>query len=188
MQAQLCACKVLHGIGKVDVDRDCLYGLLRLKAMKQSLRMKGWDYSRSSTYLITICTKNRQRFFGEMRNGQLVLSEMGRIAQESILSIPEYSPNTRIRGQVVMPDHVHFIISFRRIVSTDDSGSGAFHPQKGTLGSVIRGYKSGVTSRIRKIKTSFEWQTRYHDQILSTENAIQEAYRYIKENPMNANS
>lgn len=154
--------------------------------MKQTLRKKGWDYSRSSTYLITICTANRQPFFGEIINDQVVLSELGKVAEECILLISEFCPNTRIRAYVVMPDHVHFILSFSRILSTGESGTGEFTGQRGTLGAVIRGYKAGVTSRIRKTDTSFQWQTRYHDQILRTEHAIQQAYRYIKENPVNS--
>ena len=33
-----------------------------------SARMQNWDYGRNAAYFITICTNNRELFFGEIDN------------------------------------------------------------------------------------------------------------------------
>ena len=42
-----------------------------------STRLKNWDYGSNDTYFITICTKNRRRFFGEIANNKMVLNDIG---------------------------------------------------------------------------------------------------------------
>ncbi len=44
-----------------------------------SARLINWDYGSEGMYFITICTKNREHFFGEIRNGEMQLSEIGAI-------------------------------------------------------------------------------------------------------------
>jgi len=33
-----------------------------------SARLKNWDYSAKGSYFITICTQNREHYFGEINN------------------------------------------------------------------------------------------------------------------------
>ncbi len=35
------------------------------KYSTESMRLQGWDYGSNGGYFITICTKNREHFFGE---------------------------------------------------------------------------------------------------------------------------
>ena len=39
----------------------------------ESVRLPGWDYSSAGDYFITICTGNRQPFFGYILNGEMCL-------------------------------------------------------------------------------------------------------------------
>lgn len=50
------------------------------KGMKKSsklLRLEGWDYRTPWYYFITICTKDREHYFGEIRNGKIGLTGQG---------------------------------------------------------------------------------------------------------------
>ena len=48
----------------------------------ESARREGWDYADNGYYFVTICTKDREHFFGEIENGEMILNEYGKIVQE----------------------------------------------------------------------------------------------------------
>ncbi len=76
----------------------------------KSLRRPYWDYRRDGAYFITICTKNRVRYFGEVIEGKMELSSLGVIANTLWNEIPEHTRNCRLGAFVIMPDHVHGIL------------------------------------------------------------------------------
>lgn len=145
---------------------------------RKRLRKKDWDYSQEASYLVTIVTKDRRRYFGEIENGEVNLSPIGQIAHDKWLENPYHYPTIEWGAFIVMPDHFHAIVHFRpmRFPHRNDML---------TLGDVIRGYKMGVTSTARLIDPSFAWHYRYHDRILHTPDAIAAATRYVVNNPKN---
>lgn len=44
-----------------------------------SARLQGWDYGENGAYFVTICTHNRECYFGDILEGKMILSEMGMI-------------------------------------------------------------------------------------------------------------
>lgn len=50
------------------------------KYHRRSTRLKGYDYSKSGTSFVTICTYQRQCLFGEIVNREMQLNEFGEIA------------------------------------------------------------------------------------------------------------
>jgi putative transposase len=88
-----------------------------------SARLKGWDYRTAAYYFITICTKNREHFFGHIENKQMVLTNLGKIAQQYWDKIPEHFPFVELINFVVMPNHVHGLLYLQgENEKTDDSG------------------------------------------------------------------
>jgi REP element-mobilizing transposase RayT len=77
-----------------------------------SARWKDWDYGASAAYFVTVCTANRERFFGEINNGEMILSEIGKTVQTEWLKTPELRPdmNITLDAYVVISDHFHGII------------------------------------------------------------------------------
>ena len=47
----------------------------------KSDRLAGYDYRNEGLYFVTICTKNKFHYFGEIENSNLLLNEIGLIAQ-----------------------------------------------------------------------------------------------------------
>jgi hypothetical protein len=47
-----------------------------------SARLQTWDYSWNAAYFVTICTQNKEYFFGYITDGKMHLSETGIIAQK----------------------------------------------------------------------------------------------------------
>jgi len=45
-----------------------------------SVRLQSWDYRWNAAYFVTICTRNREHFFGKINDGKMQLSGVGIIA------------------------------------------------------------------------------------------------------------
>ena len=75
-----------------------------------STRLRHWDYSRNGAYFVTICTAQRQHYFGEIINCEMQLSAVGQCADKCWLAIPDHFPHFYLDAFVTMPDHVHGIL------------------------------------------------------------------------------
>lgn len=76
----------------------------------ESTRLQYWDYSSPGYYFITICTKNRWDYFGEINDKKMCLNKIGNITQKFWLEIPNHFPNVTLDEFIIMPNHVHGII------------------------------------------------------------------------------
>ncbi len=157
-----------------------------------SARAPFWDYGRDGAYFVTICTKYRKHYFGEVVNQRMQLSAIGKIADECWLTIPKIYPFVRLGVHVVMPNHVHGIIIIDKQEEESAPRSApvrlpqnTFGPQSRNLASIIRGFKGSVTREAREMGISFAWLPRYHDRIIRNEQAYHTISRYIVNNPVN---
>ena len=162
------------------------------KHHRRSIRIKGYDYTQVGAYYVTIVTYQRDCLFGDIQNGEAILSDFGKIADECWRAIPEHFPFVELGAYVVMPNHVHGIIVIR------DMGRGAAllrpyngndNPHKinvkpGSLGAMVRSYKSAVSYRINKEHnaTGF-WQRNYYEHIIRDNQDLQRITDYIEANP-----
>jgi hypothetical protein len=51
------------------------------KHHRRSIRLKGYDYTQPGGYFVTICAYQREEIFGEVVNGEMRLSSLGKIVQ-----------------------------------------------------------------------------------------------------------
>lgn len=58
-------------------------------------------------------------------------------------------------------------------------------PKVGSLSTIIRSYKSIVTSKAKAINPHFAWQSRFHDHIIRDANSLNNIQNYISNNPQN---
>ncbi|MEQ9440067.1 MAG: transposase, partial [Cyclobacteriaceae bacterium] len=69
--------------------------------------------------------------------------------------------------------------------STTTNTNNTFGPQSKNLASIIRGFKSAVTTRARKMgNPHFAWQSRYHDHIIRHGVSFRRISQYIRNNPL----
>ena len=54
------------------------------KHHRRSIRLKGYDYTQTGAYFVTICIKHGQCALGEIIDGEMVLNNWGRIRLASI--------------------------------------------------------------------------------------------------------
>ena len=99
-----------------------------------STRLQTWDYGINGAYLITICAQNREHFFGTIQNGSMQLSEIGKLAEQYWMEIPNYFSFIELGNFVVMPNHVHGILIINnipnpvetRFIASDDNDKPRF--------------------------------------------------------------
>ena len=169
---------------------------------RKSVRLKEYDYSQPGRYFITICTKNRVMLFSEIMNGSMFLTEYGKIAGNELLKTAEKRPYVFFDNYVIMPNHVHILISLHHDNGSTDTarrvptGEGFGKPTKESIPTIIRSFKSATTNAIRKYVGTRRavsdntpdiyviWQSRYHEHIIRSEKAYQEIYEYIATNPI----
>lgn len=173
--------------------------------------MKNWDYGQNGVYFITICTKNREYFFGEIvsANGEneMQLNEIGKMADAFWTEIPKHFPFIELGNYVVMPNHVHGILIINKTNIVDDAVQtlhcnvstppidenasqkneqmSKISPLAGTISAVIRSYKSVVTRNAHYIHADFEWQERFHDHIIRNSESFERIQNYIQNNVTN---
>lgn len=176
----------------------------RNKYRVDTIRARWWDYSRNGEYFVTICTHKSRRWFGHVENGKMILSDVGQIAHDCWAAIPEHFPFVRLGKFVIMPDHTHGIVIIDKPVvapqapaesqdfatlqtatktQNPTAAKNKFGPQSKNLGSIIRGFKVGVTKGARATIPEFAWKPRYHDHIIQHRRAFQNISRYIRNNP-----
>ena len=181
--------------------------LFRNKYRIESTRYRGYDYSSSGKYFITICTKNKICYFGKIDNGKMILSDIGLIAEKFWREIPDHFPNIELDEFIIMPDHIHGIIIIKtpkldastksefqsnppvqtpKLGASTDSEFQSNPPvQTPKLGvsTIINQYKRICTIIIKTQGFDFAWQSRFHDHIIRTNSEFNRIRKYIRENP-----
>lgn len=77
---------------------------------RKPLRLKDYDYSQDGCYFVTICTKDRINYFGEIIDGKMELNDYGKIAEKLWKGISNQFSNIILDEFVIMPNHIHGII------------------------------------------------------------------------------
>ena len=183
---------------------------------RRSIRLKDYDYATSGAYFVTVCTQNRACLFGDVVDNAVRLNEYGGIVLACWDEIPAHFAHVELDAFVVMPNHVHGII-----VLTDGIHAASFPPitpvapvgaqhaaplsvsrtprprvQPGSLGAIVRAFKSAVTQCINAARrrgtgaaccaptsTSPVWQGNYYEHVIRDEEALHRLREYIRDNP-----
>ncbi|OGJ56198.1 hypothetical protein A3D88_01240 [Candidatus Peribacteria bacterium RIFCSPHIGHO2_02_FULL_52_16] len=154
-------------------------------------RLKHWDYTSEGMYFITICTKGKVQWFGEIEDGKMFLSPVGKIAQQFFQDIPKHFSNATVVDFIVMPNHIHGLIHIkdRSFVETCESRVST-NPIRGrptlrshSISSMMNQFKSVCTKHIRNLgHKDFHWQSRFHDRLIRSKAELQNVQKYIREN------
>jgi REP element-mobilizing transposase RayT len=172
----------------------------RLRRHRRSIRLPEYDYA-SGAYFVTICTARRACLFGDVMDGRVRLSPSGRIVAEEWERSASVRPTIGIGAFVVMPNHLHGIVTIRDGEPSVGAHSNA--PQEGallraptvaeptrraprTLGSFVGAFKGAATRRINALRdTPGEpvWQRNYYEHVIRDEEDYVRICAYIEDNP-----
>ena len=157
---------------------------------RRSRRLPGYDYSQAGAYFITACIHNRAMLFGAVIEGDVRLSEMGTIVQQTWDELPTHYHGIDLDAFIVMPNHVHGII-----ILADQS------ERRHGIPEIVRGFKTFSARRINErtrigvhIEAGFKpalaqqtrtirWQRGYYEHVVRNEKALDRIRAYIANNP-----
>ena len=169
---------------------------------RRSLRLPAYDYAQAGAYFVTACAYDRRCLFGDIVDGAMRLNDVGRVVETCWDAIPDHFPHAGLDAYVVMPNHIHGIVwitaaaltvgaknlsplpgGSRQQKSPSPSAS-SFQTPSRTLGSIVRGFKTGVTKRVRKnMDVHHVWQRNYYDHVIRNEADLQRIRQYVANNP-----
>jgi len=158
------------------------------KHYRHSIRLQNYDYTQEGAYFVTICAYQRECLLGQIVDGEMVLSEYGRIAQEEWLQSAAIRRELELDAFVVMPNHIHGVVAI--ISAVPHVGAHGVRPlqrKPRSLGAFIAGFKSTTTRRInepRGTPNALVWQRNYYDHIIRSERALEYVRDYIATNPL----
>ena len=161
------------------------------KRRRRSIRLRGWDYTRTGAYFVTICTRDRELFFDDPALADAALATWH--------ELPNRFPTIILEEFVIMPNHVHFIVWLNPVgaslndAPTNDAPTkdqiGFHRPQwrkhAPALGEIIRTFKALITRHVRQMQpeTPFGWQRNYYERVTRSEAELNALRQYISDNP-----
>lgn len=142
------------------------------RPVRKNPRLSGFDYSQNGSYFITIVTANREQIFGDVTNGEMQPNRIGEIIAGCWIALQTYYRNVEIEDYIVMPNHLHGILTL-----TGDSY---------LLGTLVGSFKSATTRNIRALPdppVTHIWQRGFHDHIIRDDTDRARICEYIHNNP-----
>ena len=144
---------------------------------RKTPRAKWHDY-KGGEYFVTICTKDRVHFFGEVYGGEMRMTSIGKMLKQEI------EKTEKIRGgevsiplYVIMPNHIHAIM----ILNGETAGASP----RPTLTDIVCTYKSLTTRECKKHGFDGKlFQTSFYEHIIRGREDYEEITKYIYENPI----
>ncbi len=148
---------------------------------RKDYRLKNYDYSSPNAYFITICIKDRNPILWSHisydnvgaaigRPVSYELSPYGKVVDSAINNISTFYPKINVDKYVIMPNHIHLILSIHEKPAPK-------------ISTVINQMKGHVSKQI-----GFSpWQKLYHDRIIRDEEEYLNKWQYIEDNPLKWN-
>lgn len=170
--------------------------MIMIKIYRGTIRLKGYDYSQSGMYFITVCTENRENLFGNIVNGKTILNNIGNMIEKLWNKIPERFNMVELGAFQIMPNHLHGVINIVPTVGATlvvaHSSRAGIKPAPTTIGDIIGAFKSLTTHEyITGVKYNgwkpFDtrlWQRNYYEHIIRTETDLNKIREYIINNPL----
>jgi REP element-mobilizing transposase RayT len=122
----------------------------------------------------------------------MILNQLGILVQHEWKKSIEMRPdmNLTLGKFIVMPDHFHAVIMIGKnqynATNKKTESKNKFGPQSKNLASIIRGFKSAITtySKINDYP-NFAWQPRFYEHIIRNQDSFDRIQKYIIDNPKN---
>ena len=166
---------------------------------RNSIRLKGFDYSQAGFYFVTICTQNRECLFGQIIEKRIVLADPGKMIDRWYHEIQNKFIEIQCDEYKIMPNHIHFIIHNKGNVGADqrvcpnDAQNNQFEGEhKGSpLHRIVQWFKTMTTNEyIRRIKQDGWgpihgklWQRSYFERIIRNEKELNRIREYVINQP-----
>ena len=168
---------------------------------RKSTRLRGYDYSTSGLYFITICVEGRESLLGTISEEAFVPAVAGLMVESWWGNISRRFPKVELGPYVIMPNHLHGILVLESAAAASSvvearcglhfQGNDEEFGNPVSLNDVIGWFKSMTTTDYIRGVTEFGWppftkrlwQRSYYDHIIRNESDLSRIENYIESNP-----
>ncbi|KFJ42053.1 transposase [Francisella philomiragia] len=165
-------------------------------------RLENFDYSQNGYYYVTICTKDRISYFGEITSdGEMILNNCGSLVFKALKNVPQFYNDVFLDEFIVMPNHIHAIVIIQNKINVGTeqcsvqsnnlaketmTAQCAVTTKKSNLSQIIKSYKNVCTKQIRNNLglSNFQWQRSFYDHIVRDEQSLLKIREYVQNNPV----
>ena len=153
---------------------------------RKNQRLKEYNYLENGCYFITICTNERENYFGKIEEWNMILNEFWKIAEKTFVQSPEHYTNCRSNEYIVMPNHFHWIIEINNEIMRTGLKPVPTKNKEHWLSEIIRWFKTFSSRKINEIQNDFRfsWQRSFYDRIIRNEDELNKIKQYIIDNPL----
>ena len=169
---------------------------------RQSIRLRGYDYTQAGAYFVTIVVRGRECLLGDVIGGEMRLNDYGRAVAAEWQKIPARFPHVTTDASIVMPNHLHGIIvigdgvgaklppTHAMAYSKSLAGASPLRPTgttPGSLGAIMQNFKSTSTRQVNALRRTSGlplWQRNYFERIIRDEQGLNRIRDYIINNPL----
>ena len=145
-------------------------------------RLKDYDYSQPGAFFVTICTQGRRAILSKILVGtplpgcppepRTELLRHGEIADKYIRQLNSFYEHLSVDKYVIMPDHIHFLITIHEGSANTPVRTSAIAQFVGTFKRFCnKEYGENI------------WQSRYYDHVIRNQADYNEIWEYIENNP-----
>ena len=145
---------------------------------KTQHRLKTFNYSSATSYFLTFNTRENRPVLSKVQKAAdggavVVLTPIGAVADKYVKSIESHYENVSVDAYVVMPTHVHLLLTVTKTQAPTNQ-------QSSLIAKIIRSTKTLVSKEIgEKI-----WQDDYYDIVADTDRIYDRCYDYSRYNPI----
>ena len=150
---------------------------------RRRLRLEAYDYRNNGAYFITVVTEARAPLFGSVIESEVRLTDLGQIVEEEWTRSSALRPEVALDYFVVMPNHVHGIVS---LDAGERQARTAVTLPARSLGAFVAGFKSATTRRVNSCRNTpgeSVWQRNYFERIIRDDHELEMIRTYIENNP-----
>lgn len=141
---------------------------------RKNLRLPDFDYGEIGCYFVTLCTHNRARIFSLESPNTIP----NKIIRKWIQETQNKFPGVVFDHYVIMPDHLHFLITIHQKSATTLPDVLCYFKTM-TTNTYIRGVKSGYLPAFDKKL----WQKTYFEHVIRNQEDYNNTWEYIQFNP-----
>jgi len=151
------------------------YNCFVFENKRHSFRFQKLDYSLPNKFFVTVCALKHGCYFDKYKNLESII-------KGGFVEIQQYFPNINVDSSVVMPNHIHLIISIN------------YKVKDVTLGKIINVFKGKIVNKwLKEIKENklnaigCIWQRNYFEHRIRNQEEFTKYSKYIEENPVRWN-
>lgn len=149
---------------------------------RKPTRLLCYDYSQPGAYFVTVCVKEKRCILSAIVGGvdpdapSVQLTAYGTVIMQNLNRMNAIYRDIHIDHFVIMPNHVHLLITISQDAQNGASGS---TPPTNTLSRFIAAMKKFT----EKECGAALWQRGFHDHVIRDDTDYRKHWQYIDENP-----